>query len=89
MKQNPKPGRDGEVLTHEQAMVSKTVQTSSLMQTQHLIFCKITHNNYKVSITQPQKLETLRSIRIDLLSFTSAVYCVCATQQMSESNVVL
>lgn len=51
------------------------------MQTQHLIFCKITHNNYKVSIMQPQKLGTLRYIRIDLRSVNFAVYCAHVTNR--------
>lgn len=51
------------------------------MQTQHLIFCKITHNNYKVSIIQPRKLGTLRHIRIVPRSVTFAMYCAHITNQ--------
>lgn len=31
----------------------------------------------------------MRSIRIDPLSFTFAVYCVCVTQQMNVGNIFL
>lgn len=59
------------------------------MQTQHLIFCKITHNNYKVSIIQPQRLGTLRYIRTDLLSVIRAMYCVHVTNQTGVHNILL
>lgn len=70
-------------------MVRKIVQTSPYMQTQHLIFCKITHNNYKVSIIQPQRLGTLRYIRIDLLSVIFAMFCVHGTNQIGVHNILL